>query len=181
MSSMRFSTRRVMNQPPAQPEHADERERLSERAADDVAQPAASSMSRPTSRRKPPGRRRPARAHAAARASASSVLRVGGLELARARSRTPGGSAPILPADLSPAWRGDEVERGAGRARAALDDVHEAAQPADSILLGKAAGLRLDGGDELIGEKRAARSRPRSPSSDEREEREDDQIRQATA
>ena len=41
MSSTRFSTRRVMNQPPAQPEHADEEKRPAEGAADDLAQARA--------------------------------------------------------------------------------------------------------------------------------------------
>ena len=73
--------------------------------------------------------------------------------IGRARSTTPEGSAPTLPATRSPDCGGDEIKRGAGRAGAALDDIDEAAQPAETILLGQAVDLGLDGGNELIRQK----------------------------
>ena len=87
----------------------------------------------------------------------------------------PGGKRLDIAGDALADRRGDEIERGAGLARAALDDVDEPADAALPLLLGQALDLGIDRRADLLVEQ--ALGVPGDIAEQKTgEEREDDEI-----
>ncbi len=135
---------------------------------------ALSSMSRPTSKMEAAGQAIDPHERVARRRIRLVGARISGLELPRLVEDA-GRQRADIAGDALAERRGDEIERGAGRARAPLDDIDEAPQSAEPILLGKAVDLGLDGGVELVVEE-ALRVPRHVAEGREREEREHHQI-----